>query len=144
MKNLSIVLCSALILAGCMSSPVKQGDSRECVRNFSKKGFLNYQTTVTLPGVKRDLAMKRLVRKLGRLGFSINDQDSSEGFVGATFDAGKGGFQLSAFFENIGKSTKVELNYKGTGVGFLRLFIPTSAYMNDLCDYAEAMSSQGS
>jgi len=122
-----------------MSTPVKQDDARECVRNFSKQGLKNYRTSVTLSSVRQELAMKRLVRELGRKGFSVSENDATQGYVNATFDAGKSGLQLSAFFEESGGSSRVELNYKGTGASLGSLFVSESAYMNELCSFAEAM-----
>jgi hypothetical protein len=133
-----------VFLVGCMSSPVKQDDTRECVRNFSQQeGIRNYRTTVTLSGVDKKVAITRLVRELGRRGFSVNTNDQAKGYVSATFDAGKSDLQLSAFFENLGRNSKVEMNYKGTGSGvFAMLFVQESSYMDELCSFAEAMKNR--
>jgi len=136
----SIGLIISLSLAGCMSTPVKQEDARECVQNFSKQGLMNYRTSVTLRGVNQELAMNRLVRELGRKGFSVNQNDPAKGYVNANFDAGQSGLQLSAFIDKSGVNSKVEMNYKGTGASLASLFVSDSAYMNELCDFAEAMS----
>jgi hypothetical protein len=140
MNRLLISLSSVCVLAGCMAIPASQNDSRECAQNFSSQGFMNYRTSVVLKGVDKDLAMKRLVRELGRKGFSLNKNDTAEGHVSANFDAGRSGLLLSAFFEKSGGNSKVELNYKGSGASVGSLFVSQDAYMRELCVFAEAMA----
>jgi peptidoglycan hydrolase-like protein with peptidoglycan-binding domain len=119
-----------------------QEDQRECVRNFTKQsGMRNYRTTVTINGVSQQLATKRLVRALGRKGFVIHENDEARGNVNATFDAGGSGIQLSAFIEQSSVGCTAELNYVGTGAGLGVLFVPGSAYRNELCEYVEAMQT---
>ena len=138
-RKLSIALLLSLALAGCMSSPVKEDDTRECARNFEKQGVKNYRTSVTLEGVDKKLAINGLVRELGRKGFEITKNDPAAGYVNATFDAGKSVIRLSAFIEQSGKNIQVEMNYKATGSSISYMFISDGAYMSDLCDFAEAM-----
>lgn len=117
-----------------------QDDSRECVRNFTKQsGLRNYRTTAIIDGVDHELATQRLVRALGRKGFVINEKNGSRGYVNATFDAGQSKVQLSAFIEQRGRGSHVELNYAATGAGLAVLFVPGSAYQNELCGFVEAM-----
>jgi len=117
-----------------------KNDSRECVRNFKKQsGLRNYRTTAILDGVDQKLATQRLVRALSRESFVINDKNGSRGYVNATFDAGSVNIQLSAFIEQRGRGSHVELNYAATGSGMGLLFVPGSTYQNDLCEFVEAM-----
>ena len=103
-------------------------DSRECVRNFTKQsGLRNYRTTATLDGVGQKLATQRLVRVLGRKGFVISEQDGSRGFVNATFGAGSSDLQLSAFIDQRGRGSHVELNYVNTGASLGILFVSGNA-----------------
>ena len=140
MKTFWISLTVIFVLSGCMAIPASQNDTRECAQNFSSQGFMNYRTAATLKGVDKDLAMKKLVRELGRKGFSVNKSDTSQGQIIANFDAGKSGLQLSAFVDRSGGNTKVELNYKGTGASVGSLFVSPEAYKRELCGFVEAMA----
>lgn len=132
-------------LASEKDSSKSNNDARECVRNFKKQsGLINYRTTATLGGVSKAKAVQRLVRALGRKGFVINQNDSARGFVSGTFDAGKSGLQLSAFIEQRGGTSNVELNYVGTGASLGSLLVPSSAYQNELCQFVQAMQGSGS
>lgn len=137
--SLSVTVLCAAALVGCSSGPMKQYEGKECALNFQEQGFKNYRTSVTLRGVDRKVATERLVRELGRRGFSVNDQNAAKGYVSASFDAGGSGFQLTSFIEQSGRDSQVELNYKVTGASVGSLIVPESGYLNDLCRFAEAM-----
>lgn len=141
-KLLIGLLMSSVFLAGCASSPTQVDDSRECVRNFtSEEGLKNFRTTVKIIGVDKKLAIDRLVRKLGRTGFSVNKSDVNEGFVSALFDAGDADLQLTSFFEQSGGDTQVEMNYKAVGASLGMLFVSADSYRDELCGFAAAMQS---
>ena len=114
-------------------------DARECARNFNKPRALRYQTTAVIQGVSKATAVDRLVRIIGRNGFVVSESDRSRGFVSGSFDAGDSGLQLSAFIEQSGRGLDVELNYVVTGASLGSLFVPSSAYKNDMCRFIEAM-----
>ena len=118
-------------------------DSRECVRNFKEQsGIRNYRTNATLDGVSQEIAFQRLIRALGRKGFVINENDSSRGYVNATFGAGTTDIQITAFINGGNRNSNVELNYANTGTGFLAvLLVPASSYRNELCGFIEAMQT---
>lgn len=137
-------LSLAVLSAGCGAPPAAVDESRECVRNFAEQsGLRNYRTTVTLDGVSKAQAMKRLVRALGRKGFVINQNDAKDGYINATFDAGSSDIQLSAFIDKKRGGSTAELNYAGTGAGLGVLVTPASAYRNELCQYTDAMRGAG-
>jgi peptidoglycan hydrolase-like protein with peptidoglycan-binding domain len=122
------------------SEITSQEDTRECVQNFTKQsGMRNYRTTASIDGIAKELALQRLVKVLSRKGFVINEQDSSRGYVNATYNAGKSDIQLSAFINPVNTGSSVELNYAGRGASFGVMFTPASAYRNELCEYIDAM-----
>ena len=117
----------------------------ECERNFTKQsGLRNYRTTAFLNDVSQQLAVKRLARQLGRDGFVIHENDETRGTLNATFDTGGGtGIQISAFIDKDNGGSQAELNYVGTGAGLSTLFVPTSLYKADLCEYIDVMLKGG-
>lgn len=139
MKNISVVLVACLTLVACASSPALKVDARECERNFTKQGYKNFKTSVILVGVDKKTAIRELVRDLGRKGFTITANDADQGMVSGTFDAGDSGLSLSAFIDEAGADTNVELNYKVTGAGMVSMLVPESAYANEMCSMVEAM-----
>lgn len=142
-QRMSIVLVIFLFLTGCVKGAVRADDPRECAKNFTKDGFKNYHTKVTLKNVNQKVAVDKLVRALGREGFSVTKNDTSKGFVSATFDASENsGLQFTAFIDKSGNNSTAELNYKATGAGLSILFVDETAYKSDLCEFAEAMQSK--
>lgn len=140
-KVLLITLVFSLTQVGCVMIPAKVDNSRECERNFSKQGFINFRTEVTLEGISKQTAMKRLVKELGRKGFDVSQNDVSEGLVSGTFGGSLSGFQFSAFLTQSNMNTNVELNYKSTGAGIGDVLVPEKVYMNDLCNFSESMKN---